>query len=453
MIRSCLACGILAGALVACAAAAANGGTPPALDDSLRTTARDLPKPLWETLLDVPYRVVELPLRGTAAAIAGGVELVDEHTPRWVPAILAPTLGEFKIGYSVSAGGVSGTGIAVSADRRPPRDGSARVRFRLSVSRHGSRRFTAGLLAPAGEDSPRELEFGGGLRSERDARYFGLGPGSSKSRESFYTEEIVWAGLGIRQSLSRGLKAGAELIQSGVRANRPGGDEGLPLSAVFGSELPPGYGRRSTGTTIAVFLEQDSSRETGRPESGGIRKGTFSWFFPADAADASFAAARCELQQFVPLWHSRRALALRAHATRLFPTGGGDIPFQRLLTNDDPDLFRGDRDYRWRDRGLLGLSAEYRWPVWAYSREDGLGLDGYLFADAGQVFHRRTDIAVRRLRTGYGGGLRLVAGGGFFGRVEIARGEDETVRRMRGDQTFQYAKAGLYFGRNPFPIR
>ena len=37
--------------------------------------------------------------------------------------------------------------------------------------------------------------------------------------------------------------------------------------------------------------------------------------------------------------------------------------------------------------------------------------------------------------------------------IEIAKSEEETVVRIRGDQVFQFAKGGLFHGKNPVPTR
>lgn len=109
---------------------------------------------------------------------------------------------------------------------------------------------------------------------------------------------------------------------------------------------------------------------------------------------------------------------------------GDTSHFARLLTNSDPNQMRGYDDDRWRDRGLLLLNAEYRFPVWAYRERRGTGIDGYLFVDSGQVFSDDDRPALRDLVHSYGGGFRLSM-----------------------DQIFQYPKNALYHGRPPIPLR
>jgi hypothetical protein len=98
--------------------------------------------------------------------------------------------------------------------------------------------------------------------------------------------------------------------------------------------------------------------------------------------------------------------------------GSDPLPFQRLMTNDDPDLLRGYRDFRWRGRGMVALSAEYRWPLWVHFRPDGPGLDLYLLAEIGQVYNDIDEITGDNLTFSYGAGVRLIGSRDFVARVE-----------------------------------
>ncbi len=155
----------------------------------------------------------------------------------------------------------------------------------------------------------------------------------------------------------------------------------------------------------------------------------------------------------MPLWYRHHVLALRLVASWMQQIGDAPIPFTRLITNDDPDLLRGFDDFRWRDRGLAVLSAEYRWPLWAPERAEGVGLDIYLLTDVGQVFSDFDDIRGRNLTFSYGAGLRLLTAAGFVLRIEYARSNEDVAFRLRGDQIFQTFRSGLYHGRDPNPAR
>jgi hypothetical protein len=99
------------------------------------------------------------------------------------------------------------------------------------------------------------------------------------------------------------------------------------------------------------------------------------------------------------------------------------------------------------------LSAEYRWPLWAPSHQEGMGLDLYLLTDVGQVFSEIGEISSENLTFSYGAGVRLLGLKGFVLRVEVGRSSEGTVWRLRTDQVFQFARSGFFHGRDPIPTR
>ena len=148
-----------------------------------------------------------------------------------------------------------------------------------------------------------------------------------------------------------------------------------------------------------------------------------------------------------------RALALRGVTSFLDKLGDDSIPFQRLLTNDDPDNFRGYPDERFRDRGLLLFSGEYRWPAWADKSIDALGVDAVLFVDAGQVFEDAQDIAMASMTYSYGLGLRGAAFGRYLGSLDLRFSEEGFQLVISSRQSFQASSATLFAGSNPVPER
>lgn len=220
--------------------------------------------------------------------------------------------------------------------------------------------------------------------------------------------------------------------------------------------LPFGYGERSRGVLLDLTLAHDNTSDTGRPERGGVRRFELSHFIETGAEEGgdspSYWGYRTDLEQFIPLWFTERALALRGFLGYL-DAEMDEIPFQRLYTNDEPDQFRGYDDFRWRDRGIAAATIEYRWPAWSLQSLGGVGIDAYLLTDLGQVFHDFSDISSTNATVSYGGGLRLASPAGFKGRVEIAFSDEDTVFRISTDQLFQYDKGDLYNGRDSAVLR
>jgi len=93
----------------------------------------------------------------------------------------------------------------------------------------------------------------------------------------------------------------------------------------------------------------------------------------------------------------KQVLAIQAK-TRL---GYGDVPFLDMSTVGSDDLLRGYPKNRFKDVNFVGAQAEYRFPLfWR------LGM--VVFAGAGDVFGKTSELAMADLKWSVGSGLRVV---------------------------------------------
>ena len=209
----------------------------------------------------------------------------------------------------------------------------------------------------------------------------------------------------------------------------------------------PGFGERSDGVMARIAWIYGSTTETGNPQSGTVAGVTVGGFVATNTDDISFTAYRFELQQFVPLWYSRRALALRGYFNFIDDTGSEPIPFQRMFINEVPDMFRAFDFGRWRDLGITGVDIEYRFPFGADKKEGGYGVDTVLLTDIGQVFSERSEIATDNLTYTYGFAFRAFTNYQFIGTAEFLWGDEGFQFRLSAKQLFQYSRDVLYQGR------
>lgn len=429
-------------------------GEIPAPADSVRARLANRPLALWEKTLIYPYTVVKLPFRVATDALKGTLVFLDESQAiAKVTRLLAPKEIAYGVLLSARAGGASGFGGGATLYHNSPFSPDNRGQLRFETTSSGIRKVSLGVMTGVGASTGWEL--GAGYRKRPNTRFYGIGPDSREEDESFYTQELSWAGLGLRRQLGgAGVSVLGEALFSAVDSRGPNDDhQNQAIESVFDGRLPQGHADRSDGLTLSLTLEHDSAHSTGRPESGAVHRLRAAWFESTDRDQVSFWTYRAEAQEFIPLWYSQRALALRGLVGWVDPNGGSAVPFQRLLTNDDPDLLRGYQDFRWRDRGLLIATAEYRFPWWAHADPEDAGLDFYLLGDLGQVFGETDQVALRRLQASGGFGLRLVGQRGFLTRAEVAFSDEGSVFRLRADQVFQFMKGGLFHGRDPVPSR
>lgn len=427
-------------------------GPIPARADSVTAPDASLTRDAWEVPVDAVWWTVRLPFEIARSGMKVTTVWLDESgTFARIKHLLSPLDLPYGFVLGGSAGRLSGfTGsLGFFHDAFLTEEGRFRVTTSLSSVRN--RRISGGVVLPTSEGSA--LEFGGGYRVRTRARFFGIGPGALESDESYFTRELGWGGVGYRQALGvLDTQIEADVLYSSVASRGPRqDDDDIALSDRFAGRLPVGYADESRGMSYDLGLVRDTTRQDGRPRGGGLQILRASWFVPTDDAEADFVHYRGEFQQFFDLWWDR-SIAVRGLVSYI-DSDDEPVHFQRLLTNDDPDLLRGYEDFRWRDRGMTALSVEYRWPIWDYRDPGLLTADAYTFYDAGQVYGNRREIALEELAHSYGFGFRLSIFGRFGGRIELGFSDEDTVLRIRGDQMFQFGKDGLYHGRDPIPTR
>lgn len=411
--------------------------------------------PLWEDMIYYPYQVVAWPPRALAGGLGTTVAWASQpQVCRTVTDLVTLDFVPVRGQVGVSAGGGDGFGVSYNLTHDEFLGPDNRMKLGLGRSTERKTKATLGFLFGDGQVNSTSL--GLGYRLNPISRYYGIGSDSREENKSYYTNETAWAGLGYKRHLQGDVwfEAGGLYSTAATRGSWSRESESLERTFTATGDRPFGFGDESAGPEISLGLLRDSTRENGRPDSGGIQRLGWAYFTNTDTdADVSFWSERYEVQQFLPLWHTKRGLALRGLYARLHGSGDDPIPFQRLLTNDDPDQFRGYPDLRFRDEGLLSLTAEYRFPAWNYRSVDGVGFDTFLFFDSGQVFGETKEIALRNLTESYGGGVRFLTRGGFMGHVVLGFSEEDWVVRLSAQQMFQYGKGGLLHGRNPIPKR
>ncbi len=426
-------------------------GPIPAPNDSNSVTVTNPERPAWEYPFLLPYYIVEIPLRLTFAGVGAAYIYLDESPVLpFFKRLFGPRMVPYGFLANFRAGGLTGFGAGVSLYHNELFGQNNRFKLRTNYAVTNTQDYSVGMLIR--DRQPTRFEWGVGYRLRPRARYFGIGPSALEENESFYTQETAWGGLSAHRVLVGDVSLEASAVYSSVGTRGPDDDGDTPLEAKFDSaDRPFGYSYRSEGVTGSIGLEYDSTDDTGRPETGSVLSIKYSWFEGRDD-NVKFSAVRINAETFIGLWHQERALALRVVSNTV--TNESDdtaIPFQRLMTNDEPDLMRGFRDFRWRDESITVFTAEYRFPWWAYRQAGGIGLDMFLFTDVGQVASKAFETG--DLQSSYGVGWRFATPRGFVGRLDIGWSEEEWVVRLGAEQMFQYAKGGLFNGRDKSVLR
>ncbi len=425
-------------------------GQIPARHDSVSHQYVEKPRPTWENIALTPYWIVGLPF--SAAYLVGDQTLkgMDKlglfGAPGEYPGLKGP-FGTYTM-PSLSIHGLEGTtfGVKVTRPHFLGQDNLMFLRASRSTKRAGA--YAGGTLFHIGNDW--HLEVGGGFESINQTRYYGLGPNSSRTDLSYYYRGTSWGGFDLNRDLTTTLKLGLRAYFSRIEAHSTSFNTEETIGVIHADNLPFGYPGESNGWTVRWGLDHNTAEQKGRPRHGGYQALGMSVFRATDGSDLQYLTWHANLENFFKLWHTDRTLAVRAFGNRISSLGEGDIPITRLVTFQRPDQLRGFSSLRFYGMGSVGLSVEYRWPIWAVRDRDDMGIDAYLFSDSGQVFDHTNDISLSSFQFTGGGGLRLInANRGMGARFELGMSEEGTVVRLTFSQTFQYNPRGFLYGKNP----
>lgn len=416
-------------------------GRIPAPSDSTTATFTNRSRSAWEWPLYLPYAAVNYPLRWIREGLGRGVSWADRQgVLRYIN--LAPVPRGFvpSLDYSQQ----SGFGVGLDFYARPGApDNPLRLRAKYSTGKW--QKYTAGTIVNQG--GKWELQLGGGYRLKPNLQYYGIGPTTSPDRGAYYKDERAWGGAIVRRRLTKRTFLALTGVYSSIDARTPESGYYPTMSEQYGDDIPTGFGQRSDGVMMRISWVINTTQREGNPSGGTLAGVSAGGFASTNSNDISFTAFRFELQQFVPLWHDSRALALRGYFNFIDDTGTAEIPFQRMFINETPDMFRGFDTGRWRDLGITGINIEYRFPFVADGSKDGYGVDTVLLTDIGQVFSEPNDLRVDNLTFSYGVGLRAFMGKHYVGTMEFVWSDEGFQFRLGTKQLFQYSRDVLFQGR------
>lgn len=245
--------------------------------------------------------------------------------------------------------------------------------------------------------------------------FFGLGPESRREDHTTYGFQNSAVGVvgGIR--VTPWLSFGGRLDRLTPRVSGNSDSRSPTIEDLFDVSQVPGLARQPDFMRYEIFTDLNYREPRGNPRRGGRYYVGYQQFDDRDLSRYSFQRFEAELQQYIPLLKDRRVLALRALASMSDADEGQEVPFYFQRSLGGPDDLRGFRRFRFRDRNLLLIQAEYRWEIFT-------AVDGAIFYDAGKVASQREDLDLRDLESDYGIGFRFGTQNGVFLRIEGAFG-------------------------------
>jgi hypothetical protein len=367
----------------------------------------------------------------------GSGDLSDLPIPSWGQAIIGtfddplhPVIG------SVASGGAAAFGIGYDSpeDERIYREGEAMVSIRGFY-------LLEGEVGRRSESKRSQIGVFSGVRHMNRIDYFGIGPDTIfDSRSQFRLRETTFGTRGWYSPL-RPLRVGGSAylyvpdLGQGNSSSIASIEEAFPVSEIPGGFAQPMFGRyRAIAEFVYPYVSQPETEE-----AFSHYRGAYQLAFEAnrDTADGrhNFHRWEGEVQQRIPGFRTGHRLTF--HGFISSANDNADIPFFMLYTlggggglkSFRPDLLGGDgtratlrgfHSYRFRDRDLVLMQAEYRIPLFRH-------VDATVFVDSGQVAPRTSEL-FDDLRTSTGFSLAYVRDGRSLGRVDFGFGGGEGLQ-------------------------
>lgn len=270
------------------------------------------------------------------------------------------------------------------------------------------------------------VELYGRRRDFPEEDFFGLGPDTAEDQRTNFAlrDTLVRATGGARIGWLRGGVRFGYLDPSIGR----GSDEQMPsIEARFPAATLPGLSAQPAFALIEPFVEVGHPVTGVDHESGGYYRVAFTRHDDRDLNRFSFNRWELEGRQHIPFLHRTRSIVLRALLSSADADAGHQVPFYLQPTLGGARSLRGFGTFRFRDRSLLLVQAEYRWRI------NDL-VTGALFYDTGAVAPRLGDLG--SLERDFGFGLRAGSRNGVAFRTDVAFGGEGLRLLVRFDDVF-----------------
>lgn len=272
--------------------------------------------------------------------------------------------------------------------------------------------------------APLDLSLWGRVYEFPEEDFFGLGSESQEPNRTAYLLDSseVGADLSWKPGAGFALSAGAAYLNPRIGSGR---DPRFPSTEeVFDPATLPGFQEQTDFLRLSGGISYDYRDNPLLPRNGGFYRVRYSDFQDQDLDALNFRQLQVDLEQYVPLPHKYRVLALRASAGLSDTDAGQEVPFYYQPTLGGGERLRGFREFRFRDRNSVLLSAEYRWQAW-------WALDMALFVDAGKVAFERSDLDLSGLEASYGVGFRFHSNRAFAGRLDLSFSREGFIPFLR----------------------
>ena len=161
------------------------------------------------------------------------------------------------------------------------------------------------------------------------------------------------------------------------------------------------------------------------PSKGLFAAASATAFHQTDGSQYGFTRYNLELSHYLTLFRRGRIFAVRLLGEINTATTHDETPFFERASLGGSKNLRGYDKKRFRDKDLILLNLEYRYPIWDVAIDKYGGVDAVIFADIGRVFNDLREEIFKDYKLTYGVGIRARTTSGFLFRAEFAHSDEE----------------------------
>jgi outer membrane protein assembly factor BamA len=321
--------------------------------------------------------------------------------------------------YPEFSGLITGAGVSVGPGYRQHLfGGRALIDASIARSWRGYSMMQSTIQAPRLLDDRLTLGAQVTYQDFTQINFFGVGNGTLKTDQTDYRLKYFDVGgfAAVHPSRSVTITGRAGLMR---RAGILQGTSTLypSIEERFDGNSAPGLTQQPNYAHADIAIESDTRDIPGYPSRGGRHRASIAAFDDRELGRYSFRRVEVETSQYVPV-SGRSVFSIRGRMDLSQTAAGQQVPFYMLPTLGSGQSLRGYADYRFRDRDLLLLSAEYRLPI-------ARALDAAMFYDAGTVAPAAAGLlSMRTMHTDYGIGVRAHSSRHVLVRLDLARSRE-----------------------------
>lgn len=255
-------------------------------------------------------------------------------------------------------------------------------------------------------------------RHQASIAYYGSGPDTAEEDRTTFLLKDFQTKISVGYQFTPQV---AWVSEVGIlrHALGPGREGSSPaLGALFTDSTAPGLESPPDYQTTSSALILDFRDDPGAPHKGIFAASGWEKYHHLGGSNLyHFSLWGSDIRGFIPLWSTRRVLALRALALYADATDDNQVPFFLKPSLGGSRGMRGYRSFRFRGDKLLQFQAEYRW-------EPARRLELALFTDAGMVADKGERLSLSKLKDDFGVGFRVKTSKSTIFRIDQAWGDE-----------------------------